>query len=159
MTGHTYRYFQGEPLYAFGYGMSYTKFSYTDLIIPDTMKTQDSIHVSVQVQNTGGIKGDEVIQLYVKDVEAQVSVPIWSLQGFQRITLEPGESRRITFKLIPKQFSLINDSLERVVEPGKFIIAVGGGLPEHSAETTEVLTKSIMVEGDPFIVDKLYWEN
>jgi len=134
MKGHTYRYFEGEPLYPFGYGLSYTTFAYSDLTMSaDTIQAGESLTVSVTVTNTGNRAGDEVVQLYVRDVEASVPIPIRQLQGFARVHLEPGARQTVTFTLAPRQMSLIDDAGQRVIEPGVFEIAVGGGQPGTSA--------------------------
>ncbi|MBN2105450.1 glycoside hydrolase family 3 C-terminal domain-containing protein [bacterium] len=158
MTGHTYRYFQGDPLYAFGYGLSYTHFKYDHFTVPEELKTGDSITLTVHVQNAGNRAGDEVVQLYVKDTDASVPVPIWSLQGFERVHLYPGQTKILAFSLLPRQLSVITDDLKRVVEPGEFILAVGGGLPGQQGETTEVITKSLILKGNPKVLETLYWE-
>jgi beta-glucosidase len=155
MTGHTYRYFKGEPLYAFGYGLSYSKFEYEHLNVPDTIRVGDHLPVSVQVRNTGQYAGDEVVQIYVKDNEASFPVPGWALQGFQRVHLYPGEIKTVAFTLEPRQLALITDDLKRLIEPGVFTIAAGGGLPGRCGETTAVITERVVLEGDPLILEKL----
>jgi beta-glucosidase len=92
MAGRTYRYFAGEPLYPFGYGLSYTRFAYRGLVVPDTVPNGQPVQVSVEVQNVGTRAGDEVVQLYVTDVEASVPVALRSLQGATRVSLEPRRS-------------------------------------------------------------------
>jgi beta-glucosidase len=128
--GRTYRYFTGEPLYAFGHGLSYTQFAYRDLqITPSQPYIGESVRVSVTVENTGQRAGDEVVQLYVRDVEATVVVPVRQLAGFARIHLQPGAAQTVDFTLNPDQFSLVTASGQRRIEPGRFEIAVGGGQP------------------------------
>jgi len=152
MEGHTYRYFHGEPLYPFGYGLSYTRFAYSNLQVPKSVQPQENVSVSVHVTNSGPRQGDEVVQLYVTDLKASVPVAIRSLEGFNRITLAPGESQDVEFTLTPRQFSLIDANDNRVVEPGEFEIAVGGKQPGFSgradAATTQVLTARFRVEGN-----------
>ena len=151
MAGRTYRYFKGDPLYPFGFGLSYTRFKYSNLMIPKSVGINENIPVSVEVQDVGARAGDEVVELYLTDLEASVPVPIRSLQGFQRVTLKPGEKRRVQFTLAPKQLSLIDKDGKRVVEPGWFEVAVGGKQPGFSghadASTTEVLTGRFEVHG------------
>ncbi|MGQ9629403.1 MAG: glycoside hydrolase family 3 C-terminal domain-containing protein [bacterium] len=151
MAGRTYRYFGGEPLFPFGYGLSYTKFKYSNLrITPKKAKPQENVEISVEVQNVGDREGDEVVQLYVSDVSASVPVPIRQLQGFERINLAPGEKRTVRFTLTPSQMSLIDDEGRRVVEPGEFNVSVGGGQPglgRAGGGETEVLTDSFEVLG------------
>jgi beta-glucosidase len=128
--GRTYRYFTGEPLYAFGHGLSYTPFAYSDLqITPQQPQTGECVDVSVTVRNTGERAGDEVVQLYLRDVEASVRVPVRQLAGFDRIHLPPGAAQTVRFTLKPEQFSLVTESGQRLIEPGRFEIAVGGGQP------------------------------
>lgn len=127
----TYRYFEGEPLYPFGYGLSYTQFAYSGLQISPEQAQVDGVfvEVSVTVTNTGQHAGDEVAQIYLRDVEASVQVPKHQLAGFKRIHLLPGEQQTVSLTLQPEQFSLVTDMGERIVEPGQFEISVGGGQP------------------------------
>ncbi|MBN1580308.1 MAG: glycoside hydrolase family 3 C-terminal domain-containing protein, partial [Anaerolineae bacterium] len=155
MQGHTYRYFRGEPLYPFGFGLSYTRFRYRDLqITPDAPKAGQPIQVRVRVKNDGDRAGDEVVQLYVSDIAASVPVPVRQLAGFERIHLEPGAEQEVTFTLAPEALSLISDDDRRIVEPGTFQIAVGGCQPGYDpllAGTTEVISASIdIAEGMAF---------
>jgi beta-glucosidase len=153
MKGRTYRYFEGEPLYAFGYGLSYTKFTYQNLKFPKKLEIGESLNISVQVKNSGIVAGDEVVQLYVHDVEAPVATPIWALQGMKRIHLKPGEIRDVTFTIIPEQLAFINHDGQAILEPGSFKIAVGGALPGTAPATTGVIIKKLLVEGTPYIVE------
>ncbi|HJP92483.1 MAG TPA: glycoside hydrolase family 3 C-terminal domain-containing protein [Pyrinomonadaceae bacterium] len=126
MQGRTYRYFKGEPLYPFGFGLSYTKFAYSDLKFnANSVKSGEPMQVSVDVQNVGERQGDEVVQLYLTDVAASVPVPIRTLVGFDRISLRPREKRTVTFTIAPRQMSLIDDAGKRVIEPGEFLIRAG----------------------------------
>ncbi len=136
MVGQTYRYFQGEPLYPFGHGLSYTTFEYSNLDVPASIEGNEMFDVSVTVKNTGDIAGDEVVQLYVTDVEAAVPVPVRSLQGFKRISLNAGEEKKVTFSVTPRQLSLLDKDFKRVVEPGAFQIFVGGSQPKSTKATT-----------------------
>jgi beta-glucosidase len=129
MRGRTYRYFTGEPLFPFGHGLSYTTFRYRELRVPSAARRGDTISVSVEVENTGGVTADEVVQLYVSRLEASAPVPIRSLQGFRRITLRAGERRRVAFTLTPRQLALVDEDGRYVVEPGRFTISVGGKQP------------------------------
>lgn len=149
MEGHTYRYFRGQPLYPFGFGLSYTQFRYSDLqISPSTAPAGAPIQVSVQVQNVGQCAGDEVTQLYLTDVKASAPVPIRQLCGFQRTHLTPGQAQTLTFTLESEQFSLITDDGQRYIEPGLFAVSVGGCQPGYEAllnETTNTLTGAIEI--------------
>jgi beta-glucosidase len=159
MEGRTYRYFKGEPLYPFGFGLSYTKFKYDNLkLSADKVKAGENVKVSVSVQNTGDRAGDEVVQLYVTDVAASVPVPIRSLAGIKRISLKPGERQNISFTLTPKQMSIIDDAGERVIEPGEFMISVGGKQPGFTgradAKTTGIASGRFVVSGTTEIAEK-----
>jgi beta-glucosidase len=152
MEGKTYRYFKGEPLYPFGYGLSYTRFKYDKLKLGSKrVKPTENVQVSVEVQNVGERAGDEVVQLYLTDVAASAPVPIRSLRGVQRISLKPGERRRVSFTLAPRDLSLIDNRGKRVVEPGEFSISVGGKQPGFKgyadAASTGVVSGSFTVTG------------
>ena len=156
MKNRTYRYFTGEPLFPFGFGLSYTTFAYRNLAIPAQVQAGGVVPVSVEVENTGTRAGEEVVQLYVTDAAATVPVPIRSLQGFERVMLKRHERRTVTFKLSPRQLSLIDANMHRVVEPGVFEIAVGGKQPgfkgRADASTTQVVTGRIEITGSTFSV-------
>jgi beta-glucosidase len=146
--GRTYRYFRGEPLYPFGYGLSYTRFTYDNLLVtPPQVMVGGPVHVRVTVTNSGERAGDEVVQLYISDLRASVPVPIRQLAGFMRIHLEPGETCAVHFTLSPEQMSLIDDAGRRVVEPGEFEIAVGGRQPGTIESTSGVVTGRFTVIG------------
>ncbi|HBZ21301.1 MAG TPA: glucan 1,4-alpha-glucosidase [Bacteroidales bacterium] len=151
MTGKTYRFFRQEPLYPFGYGLSYTTFSYSNLVIPEKAIAGDRISAKVTVTNTGKVEGDEVVQLYLTDEKASTTRPIRQLEGFSRINLKPGESRVVEFHLEPRQFSIINDKNKRVIEPGYFTISVGGKQPGFKGhldpQFTQVMTGRIRLTG------------
>jgi beta-glucosidase len=129
MEGRTYKYFEGEPLYPFGFGLSYTTFKYSDLKLAKKAKVGDKVIVSVKVTNTGKRAGEEVVQLYLKDEKASTPRPIHQLEGFKRIMLNPGESQTVEFELTPRQFSMIGSDDKRLIETGWFTIYTGGGQP------------------------------
>jgi beta-glucosidase len=152
MAGRTYRYFSGEPLYPFGYGLSFTHFQYRNLKTGAAqIGTSKSLRVSVEVKNSGAESGDEVVQLYLTHLNAPVPVPIRSLSGFNRVHLTQGESKVISFNLMPRQLSAIDNSGKRVVLPGKLRIEVGGKQPGFTgtadATTTEALSTETEVAG------------
>jgi beta-glucosidase len=151
MAGKTYRFFTQEPLYPFGYGLSYTSFSYTDLLIPEKVIAGNKLSVKVTVTNTGKIEGDEVVQLYLTDEKASTPRPVRQLEGFSRINLKPGESKVVEFNLEPRQFSIINNKSKRVIEPGYFTVAIGGKQPGFKSyldpQFTQVLTGRIRLTG------------
>jgi beta-glucosidase len=152
MDGRTYRYFGGDPLFPFGHGLSYTTFAYGDLELPVSVSAGADVHLSVTVENTGSVSGEEVVQLYLTDLEASVPVPIRSLVGVQRIFLQPGERRRLTFTLTARQLSLIDMQMERIVEPGLFELSVGGRQPGFDgvadAPTTTMVAGRFEVLGE-----------
>ena len=116
----------GEPLYEFGYGLSYTDFEYSNLRLnPHEIGIGGEVHISLDVKNIGGRKGQEVVQLYINDVISSVSTPVKELKGFKKVTLEPGVMKTVTFILTPEHLSLLDRHLERVVEPGRFDVMVG----------------------------------
>jgi len=114
------------PLYPFGYGLSYTQFRFSNLqLSAPRMRADGSLKVSVEVENIGKRLGDEVAQLYVRDVAASRTRPVKELQGFERITLKPGERRRVEFMLTPAHLGFYNRDMKFVVEPGTFKVWVG----------------------------------
>jgi beta-glucosidase len=128
MKGRTYRYFGGEPLYPFGYGLSYTKFSYgKPAASAATVKAGDAVDVTVEVRNTGARDGDEVVQLYV--ARKADGVPVRALRGFQRVHLKAGETRKLTFKVEPRDMSIVDAGGKRSVPPGAVDLWIGGGQP------------------------------
>ncbi len=127
MANRTYRYFKGEVLYPFGYGLSYTSFSYQKLrVTPTRIHPNQNVTVSVELRNSGALAGDEVVQLYVSDLESSLPRPIKSLRGFQRVHLQAGEKRTVTFTLTPRDLALYHETQGWLVEPGEFEIMVGG---------------------------------
>ncbi len=114
------------PLYPFGFGLSYTTFEYTNLkVTPETEAPQGKIHVSVDIVNTGKMKGDEVVQLYFRDMLSSVITYDSQLRGFERIGLNPGEKKTVTFTLAPDDLSFLDRNMNWVVEPGEFEIIIG----------------------------------
>lgn len=130
MEGRTYRYMKAEPLYPFGFGLGYSKFEYSNLKLGSTsVKKNQPVEVSVSVKNTGSMAGDEVVQLYLTDVKSSVRAPQFSLKGFKRVNLAPGESKTVQFTITPDMMMLVNDKGESILEPGEFKVSVGGSLP------------------------------
>ena len=115
-----------EPLFPFGFGLSYTRFSYSHLQAPLEIKSGQPLTVSVTVKNIGSRSGDEVVMLYVRHDKSSVTQPIRRLQGFIRVTLAPGESKTVTFQLTPRQLSILDAKMRWVQEPGKIGISIGG---------------------------------
>lgn len=115
-----------EPLYPFGFGLSYTTFAYSDISLSQTsMNMQGVLTASVNVTNTGAFPGGEVVQLYIRDLVGSTTRPVKELKGFERIYLQPGQTRTVTFKIAPEMLKFYNYDLQYVVEPGDFSIMIG----------------------------------
>ncbi|MDO8586019.1 MAG: glycoside hydrolase family 3 N-terminal domain-containing protein [Armatimonadota bacterium] len=142
-SGRNYDYFdeQFAPRYAFGHGLSYTKFEYSNLQITPRDSADGNVNVSVDVRNTGARAGDEVVELYITDMVSSVSTPVMELKGFRRITLQAGETKTVEFALTPYQLSLLDRNMDRAVEPGSFKVMVGGvspSAPPHDGQKVNV---------------------
>jgi beta-glucosidase len=128
-----------EPLFPFGFGLSYTTFKYSELqIAKPKIGAGEETTVSVNVTNTGKRSGDEIVQMYIRDEVSSVTRPNKELKGFTRISLEPGASKRVTFTVTPEKLQFYNREMKRVVEPGKFQIMVGGSSVDLTSQTLEV---------------------
>lgn len=129
-----------DPVYPFGYGLSYTTFSYNDLSLDKTsLKANDSIRVSVNVTNAGSRDGAEVVQLYIRDLVGTVTRPVKELKGFQKVMLKAGETRTITFTITSEELSFYNNELNWVTEPGKFHVFVGSNSRDVKQAEFELL--------------------
>ncbi len=130
MEGRTYKYMEDDPLYPFGYGLSYTTFEYENLELGSKEVTQgDSLSVSVKVKNNGSSAGEEVVQMYLTDLEASGRTPFYSLRGFKRVSLEPGESKTVQFQVRPEYLMHVTEEGEEIYEPGKFRVTIAGSAP------------------------------
>ena len=144
MANRTYRYFTGKPLYPFGYGLSYTKFAYSDLNLPAmTMAAGQPLDADVSVTNTGKLAGDEIVQLYVK-FPAIKGAPLVALRGFQRVHLDAGASQKVHLHLNPRDLGSVTEDGNPVVAEGDYTISVGGGQPDTGAPS---VAKHLRVEG------------
>ena len=134
MKGRTYRYMTAEPLYPFGFGLSYTSFSYSNIkLSATTVKKGMPVTAEVTVTNTGKMEGDEVVQMYITDPQTGDN-PLFSLKGFKRVGLKPGESKSISFELTPKILESIDDGGHAVQLSGGYHIYIGGSLPTKRSE-------------------------
>lgn len=151
MAGRTYRYMEAEPLYPFGFGLSYTSFRYAVLNLEKrVVPAGEELHVSVDVINEGARGGHEIVQVYLTDLEASVRVPLRQLVGFARVHLEAGQTRRLSFPISARQMALIDEEGRRILEPGRFLLCVGGRQPDARSATlagTAVLSDEFEVRG------------
>jgi len=132
MTGRTYRYATAEPLFPFGFGLSYARFAYSDLTLDKrTIRAGESLSLRCTLTNTGSVEADEVAQIYLSDLEASTVVPLHSLIGFKRVHLKPNEQTIIPFTITPEMMKMVNDAGNRVLEPGAFRVTVGGCSPSE----------------------------
>jgi hypothetical protein len=142
------------PLFAFGHGLSYTTFGYEDLVISAAeVPTDGTAEISCTVRNTGTRAGAEVVQLYLSDPVAQVVRPVQWLAGFARVRLEPGQARRVVFRLHADRTSFCAISGERVVEPGEIGVAVGGASDSLPLAGSFTLTGQERVTGPDRVLD------
>ncbi|WP_109436772.1 glycoside hydrolase family 3 C-terminal domain-containing protein [Aquimarina sp. AU119] len=143
MKGRTYKYMIQEPLYPFGFGLSYTQFQYKNLAI------DDQFNVSAQISNTGNIEAEEVVQLYISSPLAGKGDPIYDLKSFKREKLKPGETKNITFKLNIDNFNQFDENGKEILRDGNYTIYVGGTLPSQRSQdlgATPVITKEINIK-------------
>jgi beta-glucosidase len=153
MATRTYRYFKGEPLYGFGFGLSYTTFAYSNLhLSANSLKAGETLTVEADVKNTGSRAGDEVAEVYLMPPRTDVS-PKLALAGFTRVHLDAGETKHLRFQLDPRTLSQVDDHGVRAVNPGAYRISVGGSQPAVDAGTTpggaaaETVSASFTIQG------------
>jgi beta-glucosidase len=133
MANRTYRYFSGKPLYAFGYGLSYTKFSYSDLSVPtQAIAAGQPVSADITVTNTGKLAGDEVVQLYLK-FPSMKGAPRLALRGFERIHLEAGASQKVHFDLKARDLGMVTENGDPIIAQGDYTVSIGGGQPDTGA--------------------------
>ncbi|HEK85608.1 MAG TPA: glucan 1,4-alpha-glucosidase [Candidatus Aminicenantes bacterium] len=150
MAGRTYRYFKKEPLFPFGYGLSYTMFRYSNLIAPKSIEAGKELTLSVEVKNAGPRDGEEVIEVYLSRPKSKSPVnPIRSLAAYKRIFLRAGEKQKISLTVQPREMMTYDSAGNPVIEPGPLVISVGGQQPGFTgrlvAQTTEVLSRTIKI--------------
>ena len=135
--GDDYYDLSGLPLFPFGFGLSYTKFEYSNLqISSNNITASDSVTVSFDLKNTGSLPGEEVTQLYIRDELASLARPVLELKGFQRVYLEAGKSRQVTFKIGREALSMLDINLKKIVEPGEFRIMIGASSRDIRLKTS-----------------------
>lgn len=157
MKNRTYRFIEKEPLYPFGFGLSYTKFKYSNLrLSSDKINAGEDIEVSFDVENIGGLYGEEVSQVYLKDVESSTKVPNHQLVSFLRFELEPNEKKTLSFTIKSRQMAVIKEDGSCVIEPGKFILYAGGSQPDSVSKKLtgeSVLEQSFQVQGNEIAIE------
>ncbi|PQJ73350.1 glycoside hydrolase family 3 protein [Polaribacter butkevichii] len=153
MKGKTYRYFKGDPLYDFGFGLSYSTFEYTNLKVVSESKTSEEINVTVDVKNTSNLAGDEVVQLYLTRDDDGFN-PINTLLGFERIHLKAGETKSVPFKITPKQMASVNLTSHKMeVKSENIKISVGGAQNTVKRENQKnIIAKNINLTGETYII-------
>lgn len=139
---HPYAVTPSSPLYPFGYGLSYTTYSYSDIWLDRTEIPADgTVKVSVEIRNTGNIAGDEIVQMYIRDRFSSVTRPVKELKDFARIHLEPGETRTVEFSVTPDKLMFLDKDLRPVVEPGEFIVMVGPSSDDRDLHTASFFVR------------------
>lgn len=147
MENRTYRYFKGEPQYGFGFGLSYTTFKYSKLEMPVQAEKDKNVSVLITITNTGKFSGEEVVQLYVLNQGKKIKTAIKALKGFERVSLNPGQSKTITFTLAPQDLSYVTAEGKLQQLEGKVEIAVGGHQPdEHNQSSSGLIKNTITIK-------------
>lgn len=155
MKGRTYRFLEKEPLYPFGYGLSYTEFAYEIEEFPQTISVGDDLKFEISVTNTGEIDGEEVVQVYLHDREASVTVPNLQMVFFQRIFLKQGETKKVCATVRSRDMAVIMEDGSCVLEPGAFDVFVGGTQPDAVSERLtgkKNLQKELIMTGDKKVI-------
>jgi beta-glucosidase len=131
-----------NPLFHFGYGLSYTKFSYSEPRLEKTViRKNGSTTVSFEVKNTGKVPGTEIVQMYIRDKVSSVTRPVKELKGFQRISLDPGKTKKVRMEITPDKLAFHNIDMQYVVEPGEFEILVGSSSRDENLKKTVLTVK------------------
>ena len=158
MENRTYRFFGGMPLYPFGYGLCYTRFEYSHISVNRaSVEEGNSVEVRAAVRNAGSFESDEIVQLYLQDLEAGTRVPKRQLAGFRRVHLKPGETAEVVFPVTARQMALIDDAGNCILEPGVFRVFVGGSQPDPRSEEltgSPVLHADFTVTGVPLAMQR-----
>jgi beta-glucosidase len=145
MKGRTYRYFEGQPLYPFGYGLSYSTFAYSNArLSASTLKAGSDLQVDVDVRNTSGVAGDEVVQAYLVFPKLP-GAPLRALRAFQRVSIRPGQTQHVRLTIGPRDLSMVNEEGARLVAAGTYKVFVGGGQPGTGAPGVEL---ALTIQGE-----------
>lgn len=133
MKGRTYRYFDGKPLYGFGYGLSYTTFAYSKVKVASaSVKAGEPVTVEADVKNTGAVAGDEVVELYLTQPKG-FETPLRELAGFTRVHLDPGQSTHVGLTIGPRSLGQVDEKGNRVIVPGEYTVSLAGTQPGEGA--------------------------
>jgi beta-glucosidase len=155
MANRTYRYFTGEALYPFGYGLSYTKFDYANVHVENRSTPADGTAIiSAEISNRGPVAGDEVVQLYLTHTGV-AGAPIRALEGFQRIHLERGQTKTVTFKLRDRDLGIVDEDGKHRIVAGQVQVWVGGGLPgvRSGLQTTAGVSTQFTITSEATLPD------
>ena len=136
-----------KPRYFFGYGLSYTSFEYSDISLNKELNPDETIEISLEVENTGSMKGDEVVQLYLTDRYASMIRPVMELAGFKRLTLEAGEKKKVVFKVKASQLAFLDSQMKWKVEAGDIDVKVGSASNDIRLEESFKITEDLYVDG------------
>jgi len=138
-----------KPLFPFGFGLSYTNFEYSNLIItPETISHEGEVQISIDVENTGSCRGDEVVQLYINDMQSEVTRPVKELKNFKRVTLEPAQKKTVVFTLYTGQLGFYNKEIKYVIEPGDIKVMVGSSSEDIRLTGLLKITGSVIEIGN-----------
>ncbi len=152
MEGRTYRYFKGDPLWGFGYGLSYTTFTYANLQVPAKVEAGKEVNLSVDVTNSGKTDGEEVVEVYISNKAAATPVPEIALAGFKKVFLKAGETKKVEVLLKSDGFTAIDKDYNRIVEPGKYIIYTGGQQPGNNVPKGQQVAAELEITGSPLVL-------
>ncbi|WP_274971539.1 fibronectin type III-like domain-contianing protein, partial [Zunongwangia profunda] len=135
-----------KPLYPFGYGLSYSEFKYSDLKVATSGKGRNTkIEISLKISNTSKVDGDEVIQLYIRDMVSTVLSPVKQLRAFERVSIKAGETKTVQFELLPKELSLFDTEMKQKVQAGEFKLMIGASSEDIRLETTFKIPETIIL--------------
>ncbi len=136
------------PRYPFGFGLSYTSFEYSDIRTDkDDYLPQDELKVTLTVKNTGDVSGDEIVQLYISDEYTSMVQPNIALQGFKRVSLEPGEAKTVTFTMPLGQLAFLDESMRWKIEKGSFLVKAGRSSADLPLEKRITVTEDLYIDG------------
>jgi beta-glucosidase len=136
----TYLFSTTDPLFVFGYGLSYTRFQYENpTVFPQKIGPSQHAHLRIDVKNAGARSGEEVVQLYIHHVVSSVTQPIKELRGFQRVNVQPGESKTVEFEITPDMLSFLDKNMKPTIEPGRIELMVGGNSADLLVVPLDVL--------------------